>query len=145
MMKLPTDTRVKTNMLFEAMGWQVMWNRPYVDDKGNKISIKQFTWTHKDEERWVDLYSLSNMGLSWLAVEWVTDPSTEIRIPNVKTGTELPIGTHFTIWWKMSHLWAYSQEEAQAAWLDSILSLCIEAGRVELPEEKEDEPLHKVE
>lgn len=139
---MPTNTREKTSLLFDVMGWKVMYDRPVYDGKGNKISTTQFTWTHYGGERWVDLYHHKNMGLSWKAIEWVADPETDIYLmPDDPAGLPddkgYPISTFFRAWWQEQEMWTYTQEEAHHAYLDKILDLSIRAGKVEA-EEKED-------
>ncbi len=92
------------------------------------------TWRHRDtwmvwrdcNDRWMpqglpDLYDPANMALAWRVHLW---------------GLQAVFWTEYYRWWRSPKDRPYIYANAACLWLDKILELAIEAGLVELDEEK---------
>jgi len=85
-----------------------------------------------------NLYDPANMSLAWMCLNWASERDDDIDDYSYPyyyaQGVEELFDTDVEI---KDQIWAMSPAVAQCLWLDKILELAIEAGLVELEEEKE--------
>ena len=124
-MTLPDGTREKSVMLVKAMGWEMVeatdqtFEWIVYDAEGVKIGSRLIISL---DTPWPDLYAPENMALAWRVLQWAMSCET------------FEVCNSFVTWWYREEsitLAMMSPAEAQAAWLDKILELAIEAGLVE--------------
>jgi hypothetical protein len=126
-------TREKTTLLAWLMGWRVQrygasanprYGRYGLYDANDKF-IRRADVPNGIEINPLDhivpnFYNVKNMALAWRVV-------TEIN-RQWENGEDWADG--FFTWWNDAELWRLTATEAQAAWLDKILELAIEAGMI---------------
>jgi hypothetical protein len=110
------DTKEKSRLIVELtkehIGWSITNNPPAT---GYIIRLPDNSWTD-------DIYHTQHMALAWRVLAAAT----------TKLQQDIAI-TDFIAWWRyrLPFLFALPPAEAQAAWLDKILELAIEAGMVQ--------------
>lgn len=126
----------KSVLLAKVMGWRV--SEKIKDQYGNWFVIVQ----EKDADDWLwlkdarypfSLYREASMALAWRVLNWAWKQHDRM----VVTVDEPDVPLKWWTWWLMNVLWkAGEMEPAEAIRhiLDSILSLAIEAGLIEVDE-----------
>jgi hypothetical protein len=131
------STQEKSVLLAKAAGWRAdnlplpggVWKRVIVDENGIDLGLTPLgSGVERKEVEMVfskqsDLYRPNNMPLAWRIMN-------ELHRPLVSTSMFLS----FEKWWECANppIWWLEPADAQAAWLDKILSLAIEAGIVKV-------------
>jgi len=105
-------TREKSVLLARAMGWEV---QDSVQPGVSKFRVPDDNWV----SWYYDLYPTNRMALAWRVLKWACLHDGLIRY---RRGT--------IDWLDFGPLQRLPPAEAQAAWLDMILELAIEAGLV---------------
>jgi hypothetical protein len=134
----------KSVMLARAMGWEFSrhecgegrWS--WGDENGYQIGGS----LHDDVVKVADdsalsvapmLYSPARMALAWRVLNWISGADSDKEIDEGSL-SNVHAWLRFHRWWteRDNFLVQESPADAQRAWLDKILSLCIEAGLVEV-------------
>ena len=116
---LPESTIDKSVLLAKAMGWEFTQDAIIPWQDGEEHVLVDLP---------LDLYAPENMALAWRVLNWADTILWYHSEPNVFKWSK---GDVFQEWWDMKTIFGLPPAEAQAAWLDKILELAIEAGLVE--------------
>lgn len=125
-------TQQKSVMLGKLMGWIRPAGEGYrpglwVIDTGHGHVFDGHFWTVEPKSlSFFDLYT-SEMGMVWHVVNWAMRQNSPLHSKDSAETADLLSGLHYVIRQSVDK----DHDEAQAAWLDKILSLAIEAGLVE--------------
>ena len=129
---LPDDTRTKSVMLAKAMGWRSV-GEDLGPDQGEFLKDPDGSLLRSVAA--FEYYDPANMALAWRVLNWAFDGFADDGLEvmsawnrgMIKTLFYLGVGGSGT-----STALRLPPAEAQAAWLDKILTLAIEAGLVEV-------------
>jgi hypothetical protein len=133
---LPESTREKSAIFFRLLNWSIgqtyrqgaMFHVDVFDANGKSIDYRLYPVSiNVLGQPCLDLYAPENMALAWRVLNWAAnDDSLELYMGNV-WGVDV-VGAVVDL----ESLCGLPPAEAQAAWLDKVLCLCIEAGLVEV-------------
>lgn len=113
--------REKSAMLARMMGWEFVES----PDGRRRFCDSDLTEGRGGLFFQDNLYDPTNMALAWRVLNWWRDINRQ-KIPHDDTWMQ------WLGWLLQNSLWMFDYDKAQAAWLDKILSLAIEAGIVEV-------------
>jgi hypothetical protein len=119
------DDEEKTMMFVRGCGWRVNIDGYVFDEKDLELYNPWHLEPYDDEQKNIvlDLYDKSNMALAWRVLNWAT-------AHNDADDNVFNVFSQFNNWWGLFQIPA---EDAVRLFLDEILILAIESGRVKIP------------